>query len=118
MLSTPFTCCSMGVATDRSLVLAAAPVNVELWLFLGGMIEGNCAMGSPSNDTAPISTVRMAITIATMGRRTKNAELTSLPRLPSLRASHGRRAGGGGRQRLRHHRDAVADLLHPLGHHL
>ena len=79
MLSTPLTCCSIGVATDCSMVTASAPVNVVLRLICGGMICGNCAMGSPSSDTAPISTVTIAMTIATMGRRMKNAEITSAP---------------------------------------
>ena len=78
MLSTPLTCCSMGVATDCSMVCASAPVKVVVRMICGGMICGNCAMGSPTSDTAPRSTVRIAMTIATMGRRMKNAEITAL----------------------------------------
>jgi len=36
---------------------------------------GNWDVGSVSIDTAPITTVRMAITIATMGRRMKNFDM-------------------------------------------
>ena len=79
MLSTPLTCCSIGVATDCSMVTASAPVNVVLRLICGGMIWGNCAIGSPTSVTAPMRTVTMAMTIATMGLRMKKAEITSTP---------------------------------------
>src|SRR5580692_11717647 len=115
MLSTPLTCCSIGVATDCSMVMASAPVNVVVRFTWGGMICGNCAMGSPSSETAPMSTVRMAITIATMGRRMKKEEIT---RVPSARsAARHRGAGRLDRRRLRHHQRAVADLLHALDDH-
>ncbi len=76
MLSTPLTCCSMGVATDCSIVCASAPVNAVVRMICGGMICGNCAMGSPTSDTAPSRIVTIAMTIATMGRRMKKAEIT------------------------------------------
>src|SRR6266853_292197 len=37
----------------------------------GGTMLGNCATGSVSTETAPTSTIRMAITMATMGRLMK-----------------------------------------------
>src|ERR1700679_2344478 len=110
MLSTPLTCCSMGVATDCSIVVASAPVKVVVRLICGGMICGNCAIGSPTSDTAPISTVRMAITIATIGRRMKKAEITSSSSMAL------RRGVGGGRLRGDDRR-AVADLLNAVDHH-
>src|SRR5271155_5536709 len=71
MLSTPFMFCSIGVATDCSIVSASAPVYVVVTLTCGGRICGNCAIGSPSSDTMPRITVKMAMTIATIGRRMK-----------------------------------------------
>src|SRR4051812_43508450 len=112
MLSTPLTCCSIGVATDCSMVTASAPVNVVARLICGGMICGDWAMGSPSSVTAPISTVTIAMTIATMGRRMKNAEITSAPLGLGRRAR--RRRARGRAHRLRDHDSAVADLLHAL----
>src|SRR5438309_7038668 len=72
MLSTPFSCCSSGVATDCSMVVASPPVKVVPTMICGGTIEGNCARGSLPMETSPASTVTMEITIATMGRFTKN----------------------------------------------
>src|ERR1700729_4234159 len=71
MRSTPFMFCSIGVATDCSMVSASAPVYVVVRLTCGGRIWGNCAIGRPSSDTMPSSTVMMAMTIATIGRRMK-----------------------------------------------
>src|SRR5204863_9864218 len=57
MLSTPFICCSSGVATDCSIVRASAPVYVvETWI-TGGMIDGYCPTGSPVRETRPRITV-------------------------------------------------------------
>src|SRR5690242_11707930 len=39
------------------------------------MMSGNCAIGSPSMATTPTITMRMAITIATMGRLMKNFDM-------------------------------------------
>src|SRR5580658_6632054 len=72
--STPFICCSIGVATDCSIVIASAPVYVVVRLTCGGRICGNCAIGRPSSDTTPSRTVRMAMTIATIGRRMKKLD--------------------------------------------
>src|ERR1700675_2712109 len=82
MLSTPFICCSSGVATDCSIVTASAPVYVVEMMICGGTIWGNCARGSPCIATRPAMTVTMAITIATIGRSTKkrDTELVSRPR--------------------------------------
>jgi hypothetical protein len=40
---------------------------------------GNCEVGSVNSDTVPRITVRMAITMATMGRRIKNFDIDYLP---------------------------------------
>ena len=44
----------------------------------GGTMFGNCATGRVSIDTRPTITIRMAITIATMGRLMKNFDITGL----------------------------------------
>ncbi|SRR5260221_8481131 len=71
MLSTPLICCSIGVATDWARVFASAPTKVVWMRISGGTMLGNWAMGNWSMETAPTSTIRMAITIATMGRLMK-----------------------------------------------
>src|ERR1700742_3290319 len=121
MRSTPFMFCSMGVATACSMVVASAPVYVVVRLICGGRICGNCAMGSPTSETTPMSTVMMAMTIATMGRRTKNADIERplsvlrRRRVGRLRRRRGRRRRGGRRLRVDHR--AVADLLHAFHDH-
>src|SRR5688572_26145079 len=75
MLSTPFTRCSIGVATDCSSVTASAPVYVVVIFTSGGTISGNCAIGSRSIATVPAITIRIARTIAKTGRLTKKAPM-------------------------------------------
>src|SRR5215510_8317635 len=81
MLSTPLICCSMGVATDCSTVCASAPTYVVCTCTSGGAIDGNCETGRPTIVIAPTMTVRIEITIATMGRLMKNRDTLA----PSLR---------------------------------
>src|SRR5580692_2793836 len=76
MLSTPLTCCSIGVATDCSRVLASAPTYVARIWISGGTILGNWATGSVAMVTAPTITVNIAMTIATIGRRMKNLDIS------------------------------------------
>src|SRR6266850_53458 len=78
MLSTPFICCSSGVATDCSTVTASAPVYVAVTMICGGTMSGNWATGNRPIATSPPRTVTIAITMATMGRLTKKAD-TSVP---------------------------------------
>src|SRR5258708_26163266 len=68
------------------------------------MICGNCAIGSPVIATTPSSTVRMAMTIATMGRSMKKRAIALLPRRRGWRRRRGGVAGGRGR-RLRRRLD-------------
>src|ERR1700716_2917703 len=75
MLSMSFICCSIGVATDCSMVSASAPVNVVVKTTCGGMICGNCAIGRPSSETIPSRTVTIAITIATIGLLMKKRDM-------------------------------------------
>src|SRR5215510_9359372 len=75
MLSTPLICCSMGVATACSMVWASAPTYL-VWIWIsGGAMLGNCATGRLTIVTAPMMTVKMAITIATIGRLMKNLDI-------------------------------------------
>src|SRR5580693_9333253 len=107
----------MGVATDCSIVSASAPVYVVVRFTCGGRICGNCAIGSPRSDTTPMSTVRIAMTIATMGRRTKNADIIGAPSsVPARRARRRRwRDGGSGlRRRLGDDERAVGHLLNAV----
>src|ERR1700747_763484 len=77
MLSTPFICCSIGVATDCSIVRASAPVYVVDTLICGGTMSGSMATGSFDIATTPPSTVIIEMTIATMGRPIKNFDMAT-----------------------------------------
>src|SRR5512134_3530239 len=112
--STPFTFCSIGVATDASTSVALAPTKVVVIWTIGGTTSGYCAMGSPDIATSPTRTVTMEITIATIGRLTKKrAMLLGLGR--GLRHAL---AGGGGGHGLRAHDGAFPHLLQALHHDL
>src|SRR5512147_1990047 len=69
--STPFTFCSIGVATDASTSVAEAPTKVVVIWTIGGTTSGYWAIGRPDIATSPRITVTMEITIATIGRLTK-----------------------------------------------
>src|SRR5262245_63694000 len=75
MLSTPFTCCSIGVATDCSTTSAEAPGYVVSTRIVGGARLGYCSMGSFNNVATPSKTVTIAMTIATVGRRMKKSDM-------------------------------------------
>src|SRR5580658_5111536 len=79
-------------------------------------MSGYCDVGKLSIDTRPMMTVRIAMTMATMGRRIKNLD-TGLP--PRRRTAGGRSRGSGGAQRnhRRAHRSAIAQLLQIVGDH-
>src|SRR3954469_10992086 len=81
MLSTPFICCSSGVATDCSTVTASAPVYVAVTWICGGTMSGNWATGNRPMATSPPRTVTIAMTMATMGRLTKKADTSVAPAL-------------------------------------
>src|SRR3954469_12107010 len=96
MSSTPFIDCSSGVATDCSMVSASAPGYCAVTMICGGTIDGNWAIGRPSSATSPPSTVTIAMTIATIGRRMKKRDMSV--------------GLGRGRRRLRRHHRAVAQV--------
>src|SRR4029450_9831876 len=106
----PFTCASIGVATDCSTVSASAPGYTAVVSICGGAISGNCATGSRNTITAPPITKRMAMTIATIGLFMKNLDMVSF-----ILARGGRGGGVGGG--LRTHDEPVLDLLQALRHH-
>jgi len=62
----------MGVATDCASVCASPPRNVVWMRISGGTMLGNCATGRFTIETAPMITIKMAMTIATIGRLMKN----------------------------------------------
>src|SRR6185295_14789939 len=74
MLSTPLICCSIGVATDCSTVCASAPTYVVCTCTSGGAIAGNCETGRLTIVMAPTMTVRIEMTIATIGRLMKKRD--------------------------------------------
>src|SRR6266446_1682179 len=75
MLSTPLICCSIGAATDCSIVSASAPVKCVCTWISGGAICGYCAIGNARMHTPPMSVIKIAMTIATIGRLTKNSDM-------------------------------------------
>src|ERR1043166_5622436 len=84
--STPFICCSIGVATDCSMVSASAPGYCP-WIWIsGGTRSGNCATGRPSIDTKPPRTMRMEMTMATTGRLMKKLATARHHLHPALHA--------------------------------
>src|SRR5262249_52171228 len=96
MPSTPLTCCSMGSATVSITVRALAPgYRVVTWT-VGGTTSGYWATGKTSSATAPITMVRIAMTLARTGRSMKNFEIIGDP---SVRAG-ARRLGRGRRLRI------------------
>src|SRR4029077_2479148 len=112
MFFAPFTCSSIGVATDCSTVSASAPVYTAVVWIWGGAISGNCAIGSRKIMTAPPIIVRYARTCATIGWSMKKRDTARL----SLRRRRGRGRGRDGGVRLRVHDDPVLHLLEALGH--
>src|SRR5579863_4944731 len=75
MPSTPLTCCSIGCATVSTSVLALAPGYVVVTWIVGGVMFGYCATGSVNSATPPITSVRIAMTLARTGRSMKNFEI-------------------------------------------
>src|SRR6185369_10826135 len=112
MLSTPLICCSMGVATDCSTVSASPPGYVAETRISGGVMLGYCDTGKNAIVIVPMITTRMEITIATIGRRTKNRAIAG-----SLRGRrHGRR-GGSRFEMCNFHLCVLPHLLKPLHHY-
>src|SRR5215813_9623337 len=79
MRSTPLTSCSMGVATDCSTASADAPGYVAVTRIFGGARKGYCSTDSPLMVMDPIITIKIEITIATIGRLIKNSDMAQFP---------------------------------------
>src|SRR5436190_14758777 len=67
----------MGVATDSMTASAAAPRYVVVTWIIVGLTGGYSEIGRRFSVIAPTMTVRIAITIATMGRRMKKSAMTN-----------------------------------------
>src|SRR5262245_24183872 len=100
MLSTPLTCCSIGVATDCSTTSADAPGYVVSTRIVGGESSGYCSMESFCRVATPTRTMTIEMTIATVGRRMKNSAIASV------------RGSGRGRRRRGQDQLGIADLHH------
>src|SRR5208283_6011943 len=78
----PFTCCSMGAATDCATTSALAPgkdVDTVTW---GGTTWGNWAMGRPRMESPPIRIMISAITVEKTGRSMKKLNTVTFADLP------------------------------------
>src|SRR5215831_19482390 len=71
MRSTPLTSCSTGTATDCSTASADAPGYVAVTRMLGGARNGYCSTDRPRMITTPNMTIRIEMTIETIGRLIK-----------------------------------------------
>src|SRR5512139_285525 len=69
----------MGVATDCSTASADAPGYVAVTRMFGGARNGYCSMARPLIVTTPSMTVRIEMTMATIGRRMKNCAMGYFP---------------------------------------
>src|SRR5512134_392531 len=76
MLSTPFTCVSIGAATACATVAASAPGKLAVTLTVGGAIGGYCSTGSPTRAATPASVTTIDRTLAKIGRRMQKSEIT------------------------------------------
>src|SRR5215467_357654 len=114
MRSTPFTSCSMGVATDCSTASADAPGYVAVTRILGGARNGYCSMDSLRRTTIPNITVRIEMTIATIGRLIKKFDMASAAFCLLARFAGRRRCCG---LRCRNHFASRRYLLHALDDH-
>src|SRR5262245_28468397 len=74
MSSTPFTSCSIGVATVSAMTSGGAPGYSARTTIVGGTTSGYCATGSETYARAPRMTVTIERTAAKIGRSMKKWE--------------------------------------------
>src|SRR6185436_8695316 len=74
MFSTPFTSCSIGVATVSAITSGGAPGYVARTTMVGGTTSGYCATGSATYAMPPRITVTIDRTAAKIGRSMKKRE--------------------------------------------
>src|ERR1700759_289549 len=79
----------------------------------GGTMGGNCATGRPNMETKPRITIRMAMTMATIGRLMKKRYMRSASCVGGLGVC-GRGIWGLRRERLPIHHRALLRLLQPF----
>src|SRR5260221_11555098 len=72
-------CCSMTCTTVSCTVVAEAPGYVVLICTEGGAIGGYCSIGRPKIANANATMIRMAMTIAKIGRSMKNLAMLLRP---------------------------------------
>src|ERR1039458_7532213 len=113
MLSTPLICSSMGVAMDCCTVSASAPTKVVWMRISGGTTLGNWEMGRVVIETRPTKTMRMAMTMATMGRLMKKRYITTTG-IGSFLGHSCRIIGRSRFIRLRIHHGSLLDPLRAL----
>src|SRR6266404_9929716 len=87
MWSTPLIWLSIGVATDCSRVVASAPGYVAWTRISGGTMSGNWAVGRLNIATPPTMTIKIEITIETIGRSINSFEIIASSLLALLRRS-------------------------------
>src|SRR5437763_994028 len=73
--STPLICCSRGVMTVSAMVLGDAPGYWPLTTTVGGTISGYSLIGSVGIANKPAAVMRIASTVAKIGRSMKNDEM-------------------------------------------
>src|SRR5262245_46621942 len=113
MSSTPFTSCSIGVATVSAMTSGGAPGYDARTTIVGGTTSGYCATGSETYEIAPRITVTIERTAAKIGRSMKKREMFMSTGSSSLLGGQ-RRQWRGGRvdcPLLRLHHDAGVHLL-------
>src|SRR6202042_2229282 len=109
--STPLICCSKGVMTVSAMVFGDAPGYWPLTTTVGGTISGYSLIGRFGIASKPATVIKIARTVAKIGRSMKNEEIF----MRTLRG--GRRAGRSGRgvgahvYTLRRNRDSRVHTL-------
>src|SRR6202042_1631288 len=73
--STPLICCSNGVMTVSAMVLGEAPGYWPLTTTVGGTISGYSLIGRLGIASKPATVIKMARTVAKIGRSMKNEEI-------------------------------------------
>src|SRR4051812_292567 len=91
--STPFTSCSIGVATVSATTLALAPGYVAVTCTVGGATSGYWAIGSLGSATMPTIRITSDRTVAKIGRSMKKREITAAPLLKGGRTCRAGHAG-------------------------
>src|SRR5215470_9857232 len=75
MFSTPFTSCSIGVATVSAMTSGGAPGYDARTTIVGGTTSGYCATGRETYAIEPRITVTIEMTAAKIGRSMKKREM-------------------------------------------